>query len=288
MPGNDSPDFPSNTSINGFQKKILAFYEDYGRSMPWRDDVSPYSIFLSEVMLQQTQVSRVTDYYWTFMNRFPDFSSLADAELQEVLDVWKGLGYNRRARFLREAARIICEQYAGRLPADPDELIKLPGIGKNTAGSISAFAFNLPVAFIETNIRRVFIYEFFPGDEEVHDRRIMPLIEATLPQDNARRWYWALMDYGVSLKGEGRQANRKSAHYSRQSPFEGSARQLRGEILRQLGRRGGVGIGELDRGIRAALPKHPYDVTLLTKILSDLDREGFVTGEAGGIYRIAD
>jgi A/G-specific adenine glycosylase len=255
--------------------------------MPWREDTSPYAIFVSEIMLQQTQVSRVEKYFAPFRTRFPDFALLAAAPLEELLAAWKGLGYNRRAINMREAARVIVGDYAGKLPADPEELVRLPGIGPNTAGSIAAFAYNIPAVFIETNIRRVFIAEFFPRRDDVHDRELLPLIRAALPRDNPRVWYWALMDYGVSLKSEGRAANRRSRHYARQSGFDGSVRQLRGEILRQLDA-APTGREELDRRIRAALPGHPYDADLLAKALEALGSEGFVTAEPGDRYRLAD
>lgn len=281
-----APSLPLDT-VRSFREKILNHYRSYGRSMPWREDTSPYSIFISEIMLQQTQVSRVEQYYRRFISRFPDFCSLAEIPLDDLLAEWKGLGYNRRARFLRESARIICGEFNGKLPAETDELVKLPGIGPNTAGSISAFAFNLPVVFIETNIRRVFIREFFPEEEGVHDREILPLIEQTLPEGNSRVWYWALMDYGVALKSEGRQANRRSRHHSVQSRFEGSRRQLRGEILRQLGGNPAAA-GELEARLRERLPEHPFDSEYLRRILMDLASEGFLAADESGRYRIGD
>ncbi|MFW5643929.1 MAG: hypothetical protein ACOCYQ_07850, partial [Alkalispirochaeta sp.] len=139
-----------------FSEAVRVFYRRYKRPMPWRENTSPYWVFVSEVMLQQTQVPRVAEKFPSFVERFPDFRSLAAASLGDVLNAWSGLGYNRRARFLREAAAAVVDRYDGELPSDPDLLKELPGIGANTAGSIAAFAFNRPVVFIETNIRRVF------------------------------------------------------------------------------------------------------------------------------------
>lgn len=297
--------------IQGFQQRILDIYNERGRGMPWREDTSPYSIFLSEMMLQQTQVSRVTEYYERFLRVYPDFQSLADAALPELLSNWKGLGYNRRAKFMREAARMVCRDYAGRLPADPDELRKLPGIGPNTAGSISAFAFNLPVVFIETNIRRVMIHEFFPEQETegagypaesadryatpkareagVRDRDIMPVIEKTLFRENPRVWYWALMDYGVELKRKSGNANRRSAHYSRQSPFEGSLRQLRSGILHFLTEQGPADEEGIFSHVETVFGKHGHDRVRIHNTLRNLESEGFILKEtAPGGYRIAD
>lgn len=228
---------------SAFIDRVRRFYRENRRAMPWRDDVRPYAIFVSEVMLQQTQVSRVIGKYRAFTERLPDFATLAAAPFGEVLALWSGLGYNRRARYLHDAARIVAERPDG-LPRSPEELRKLPGIGVNTAGSIAAFAFNAPVVFIETNIRRVYLDHFFPGVGDVHDKEILPLVERHLDRDNPREWYWALMDYGSEL-GRRENANRRSRHYARQSTFTDSDRQLRGKILRALTEQGSTAAEQL-------------------------------------------
>lgn len=253
--------------MDRFQAKIWDYYHRSGRhNLPWRLVLTPYGVLISEVMLQQTQVSRVLLKYPQWLEKFPDFTALAVATGPEVLAVWQGLGYNRRGLWLREAARRVVDEYGGVLPRDPAELVKLPGIGANTAGSIAAFAYNEPVVFIETNIRRVFINEFFAervainagdatgGDPDPHgtsvstdgvptaagpaapisDAQLRPLIADTLDREHPREWYWALMDYGAYLAKQVPNPNRRSKHYARQSKFEGSARQIRGEVLRQL------------------------------------------------------
>lgn len=144
------------------------------------------------------------------------------------------MGYNRRALYLHGIAQAVVSQYGGQLPQDPAELVKLPGIGPNTAGSIAAFAYDAPVVFIETNIRRVFIHHFFNEAETVHDRQLLPLIERALDHEHPRQWYYALMDYGSHLAKTVPNPNRRSHHYSVQSKFKGSDRQLRGSILRAL------------------------------------------------------
>jgi A/G-specific adenine glycosylase len=185
-------------------------------------------------MLQQTQTQRVVEKYEVFIRHFPDFLSLNQASLQEVLAQWQGLGYNRRAIALKKCAEAVIHEYGGRLPSSVDELIKLPGIGKATASSIRAFAFNKPAVFIETNIRAVFIHFFFRKSEKVNDADILPLVEKTLDVSNPREWYYALMDYGVMLKKAFQNPARKSIHHKKQSRFEGSNRQLRGRILKAL------------------------------------------------------
>jgi A/G-specific adenine glycosylase len=220
--------------ISSFQSAIYRYFTAYGRDLPWRNTDNPYHILVSEIMLQQTQVERVIDKYGLFLSKFPDFAALSRATLREVLGVWQGLGYNRRAISLMKLAQTVVSRHDGRIPADMEALIKLPGIGRATAGSILAFAFHEPSVFIETNIRRVFIHHFFQDREGVHDDEIRPLVEATLDRSHPRDWYYALMDFGSMLKKEITNPNRKSAHYTRQSPFEGSDRKIRGAILKVL------------------------------------------------------
>ena len=147
-------------SLREFRKMVLTYYADHGRDLAWRTTTDPYRILVSEIMLQQTQVERVTVKYPAFIAAFPDFPSLAGAPLSDVLAVWQGMGYNRRAISLQKCARRVVEEYDTSLPQDPEVLETFPGIGRATAASICAFAFNMPVIFIETNIRRVFIHFF--------------------------------------------------------------------------------------------------------------------------------
>ncbi len=217
-----------------FQRLIYHYFALHGRSLPWRATSDPYHIFVSEIMLQQTQVDRVVSKYAPFIRAFPDFRSLALASFQEVLAVWQGLGYNRRALALHRAAERVVSEFGSILPSDPGTLATLPGLGKTTACSIAAFAFNMPVVFVETNVRTVFIHFFFQGREKVSDAEILPLAEEALDRQEPRKWYSALMDYGTMLKKDGRKDHRKSTAYKKQSPFYGSDRQLRGQILKTL------------------------------------------------------
>ncbi len=205
------------------------------RDFPWRNTTDPYHILVSEVMLQQTQVARVMVKFPIFIDQFSNFKELATASTKDILQVWQGMGYNRRALYLKKIAEIVITQYKGKLPDDPAILDTFPGIGEATAASIVAFAFNKPLVFIETNIRRVFIHLFFEDRKsKVDDREIFPLVEQTLDHNNPREWYWALMDYGAHLGKTVDNPNKKSKYYSIQSKFEGSDRQVRGEILRIL------------------------------------------------------
>jgi A/G-specific adenine glycosylase len=185
-------------------------------------------------MLQQTQVDRVINKFIDFTGLFPDFRSLADSNLEDVLATWKGLGYNRRAVALRNAARIIVETFEGTLPDSPDQLKTLPGIGNATAASITTFAFNKPVVFLETNIRTVLIYHFFRDKQNIDDATLMNAAETVLDKKNPREWYSAMMDYGTMLKRSIGNESKKSRSYKKQTSFRGSRRELRGKILKLL------------------------------------------------------
>lgn len=185
-------------------------------------------------MLQQTQVARVIPKYQAFIKKFPNLAALARAPFPDVLRVWQGLGYNRRARHLWEGARYLSEQNILRDGVTIPALSQVPGIGTNTAGAIIAYAFDRPVVFIETNIRTVFIHHFFKQNQNISDQEILKLVAATLPKKNIREWYSALMDYGTSLKKRREDPARRAQAYQKQSPFQGSVRQLRGAIIRAL------------------------------------------------------
>lgn len=264
----------SERAVALFRKLVCGYFERQGRDLAWRRTRDPYRIFVSEIMLQQTQVSRVEARYPGFIAAFPDFGSLAAASLRDVLAAWQGMGYNRRARALKESAERVVGEFGGRLPEDEAVLATFPGIGQATAASIAAFAFNRPVVFIETNIRRVFIHCFFADAEGVRDRDILPLVARTLPPGRSREWYWALMDYGSMLKGCSENPNRRSAAYKKQSPFEGSDRQVRGNILRVLLEKGEMGDAELG-GLLS------IEAGRLKRILDGLEREGLVVRKGG-------
>ncbi|MDP2158256.1 MAG: A/G-specific adenine glycosylase [Nitrospirota bacterium] len=237
--------------------------------MPWRRTKNPYHILLSEVMLQQTQVDRVLLKYPEFLKSFPDLFSLAEAPLADVLRKWQGMGYNRRAISLKKLAGIIMSEYQGQLPLDPEELVKLPGIGRYSASAIYTFTTNKPVCLIETNIRRVYIHFFFGDREGIRDNEIMLLVEKTLDSKNPREWYYALMDYGIKLKKEMTNPNRRSAHYAKQSRFEGSNRQIRSSILKILLHSPGITTAAIKRDL-AKVPDN-FD-----QILHGLIAEGFL------------
>ena len=217
-------------------------------------------------MLQQTQTARVLGHFDPFVARFGDVRALAAADRGEVLALWSGLGYNRRAVALHRSAALIADRFGGAVPSGAEDLRALPGVGASTAGAVQAFGFGLPAVFVETNIRRAALHDLFPGRESVSDRDLLPVLERALDRADPRTWYWALMDYGAALARSGANPNRpnpnrpnpnrpnpnrRSAHYTRQSRFDGSNRQQRGLILRVLTERGALAIEELNALIGA-------------------------------------
>lgn len=225
-----------NRAVNNdeFRQFIIEKGRELYRPMPWREDTRPYYVLVSELMLQQTQVPRVVPKFVEFATCFPDETQLAAASLGDVLKLWQGLGYNRRAKYLHDAAKMIVRDYGGVMPTSPHELETLPGVGKNTAGAIMAYAHNRPVLFVETNVRTVYLHHFFPDEMQVSDAAILEKLAATLDHKNPRQFYQALMDYGSHLKAAGVRTNTRSRHYKKQPKLDGSVRQVRGEIIRQL------------------------------------------------------
>jgi A/G-specific adenine glycosylase len=260
-----------------FRRHLYRFFQDQGRQLPWRATTDPYHILVSEIMLQQTQVERVALKYEPFLNAFPDVWSLARAPLRDIMASWQGLGYNRRALALQRIARRLAVDFDGRLPAEVDTLRTFPGIGAATAGALAAFAFNQPVVFIETNIRRVFLHCFFPGQSGVRDREILPLVDQTLDRLQPRPWYYALMDYGTMLKRAAPNPNRRSAHHQRQAPFADSDRQIRGLILKALLGSPALRLGNLVK----AVGKNPARTT---RLIHTLINEGFLEQEGAYLY----
>jgi A/G-specific adenine glycosylase len=221
--------------LQQLQKIVWKYYRKSGRhALPWRKTKNPYHILVSELMLQQTQVVRVIPKYRLFLKTFPTIHSLAHAPLKEVLVVWQGLGYNRRAKFLLETAQSVVHELHGRIPRSFETLKELKGVGAYTAAAVCVFSYNIPVAMIETNIRTVFFHHFFQNKKSVRDSEILQLSQQCMDTDNPREWFWALMDYGAFLKESGVQMNSLRKGYRAQAPFKGSNREVRGSILRLL------------------------------------------------------
>ena len=198
--------------------------------------------------------------------------------MREVLEVWQGLGYNRRAQWLHRSAGKIMDEHGGQVPRSREELTGLPGVGPATAGGVLAFAFGIPTVFLETNIRRALIHHFFAGEDEVEDAQLRRLMESTLDRENPRRWYYALMDYGAMLKESHPTLHRRSAGYRRQGAFEGSDRQIRGGILRLL-------LSRSDIPAESIAEEFDAENNRVERVLSDLADEGMVR-EDSGRYRL--
>lgn len=247
--------------------------EELYRDMPWRRDMRPYYVLVSELMLQQTQVDRVIPKFEAFVATFPDEKALAQANLAEVLKLWQGLGYNRRAKFLHEAAKKIVHD--GAFPGDQVGLIQLPGVGRNTAGAILAYAHNMPSLFIETNVRAVYIHHFFDDRDLVDDSAILRLVEKTIDREHPREFYWALMDYGSWLKKQGVLPSR-SRHYKKQPPLKGSVREVRGKIVAALA---------ANEMTELSLRRHINADERFVNAIEGLRKDGLVR-ETGGILHL--
>lgn len=276
-------------SITQFQELILGWYKKNGRhDLPWRPPAlkkkrdgthDPYCVLVSEIMLQQTQVDRVIEKYKEFLQSFPTLRTLAKASVHDLLRVWKGLGYNRRALNLQKSAQKILSENKGRFPCDVADIEKLPGIGPYTARAVATFAFHQPHAFIETNIRRIFIHFYFPGRRQVSDTELMPFIEKTLYRKDPYIWYSALMDYGALMMKDIPNPNKKSTQYVRQSRFEGSRRYARAKIIDFLVARQ-ADSSELDALFQKDRYLEPYRAELMT-LLTTLKNEGFIIKKRG-------
>lgn len=271
--------------VKSFQTKVWAHYRKHGRKLPWRTTRDPYHIVVSEIMLQQTQVARVLVKYPEFLKPFPDWKSLALAPLSTVLTVWQGLGYNRRAKYLHETAKLVFKEFGHEMSKNGTRtshvlgnfefLTSLPGIGPNTAGALLAYAFNTPCAFLETNIKAVYIHHCFHDALKVSDKELLPLVEQTMDTKKPREWFNALMDYGVMIKATHGNAANKSKSYTRQTKFKGSKRELRGAILRAY-------LQNPKLTLRALVPHISRDIKRLVtikevrEIKSELQLEGML------------
>lgn len=281
LPEAASPTLLSSEDVSRFRSLVMAHYRASCRPMPWRETADPYAILVSEIMLQQTQVERVRAKYAEFLAVFPDVATLAEASLAELLSVWQGLGYNRRALFLKRCCEEVVSSHGGVFPCTSAQLQQLPGIGPYTARAVAAFAFGVAEPLIETNIRTVFIHCFCHDRDNVSDHELMPLIAATLDRDNPRQWYYALMDYGVMLKQTLPNPGRRSKHHVRQSRFEGSNRQLRSRLLREVLVQPGMTATQLEAMVPNAEP------SAVLRNLEALQREGFLVQKGRG-FQVSD
>ncbi|MDR2375907.1 MAG: A/G-specific adenine glycosylase [Treponema sp.] len=265
--------------ISAFQDAVYSHYRKEGRIFPWRKDIRPWGVLVSEFMLQQTQATRVVQYWGKWMEKWPSPKLFHKASMEEALRAWYGLGYNTRCYHLKDCARRIVNEYDGEIPDSPKDLEQLPGIGPYTARAVPCFAYNIPMVFIETNIRAAVLHFFFKDKTGVRDKELISILNTCLDLTNPRKWYYALMDYGAALKKLTPNPNRRSAHYTRQTPFEGSFRQLRGLVIKTLALTGQMGVEELMEHTGIDSQDDMYQV------LEALKNEQLVA-ERGGTYRI--
>ena len=279
----------SKQQVAAFQIKILDWYELHQRDLPWRKIRDPYSILVSEVMSQQTQLSRVVPKYEAWMQRFPTVRDLAKASIAEVLQFWSGLGYNRRALNLKKTAEIITTNYRGTFPKTEKELMSLPGIGQYTARAVLCFAFDVQVAVVDTNVRKVIMTQILNsdysesglslsddksqfGEEKIDEKMFEEIATQLLPYGEAYKWNQALMDYAAAV------LKKEKIPIPKQSKFIGSHRYYRGQILKVLLQKKKVAMKDL-----GLLIKKDYTVSekeWLEKLLEELVREGFVKRES--------
>lgn len=263
-----------------FKKTVWDYYHKHARNkLPWRTHTDPYSVWISEVMLQQTQVERVIVFFKNWMKQFPTVKKLATASQVDLLRAWKGLGYNSRALRIKRAAEIIMQDHKGVFPKTYEAILELPGIGPYTAGAISAFAYNQAVTMIETNIRRVYLHHFYKDEANIHDKQLLEIINQTIDHHNPREWYWALMDYGAHLGKTIPNPNKKSRHYTVQKKFKGSDREIRGKVLELLLNKKKQSIEQLS----IQLQEITSDRERVEKIIDQLDHEGFLTVNNGNV-----
>ena len=267
---------------NKFQQTVRNFYEEQGRDLPWRNTDNQYAIFVSEIMLQQTQVPRVIPEYQDWIQQWPNFKALAKTDRSGVLKAWQGLGFNRRAKFLHQSAQKVMDEYNSRLPESRAELKKLPGVGSYTSGALMAFCFNEPLLFIETNIRAVYLHHYFPEKEEVSDTEIKTKLGETMPENDVREWYYALMDYGQFIKKTEGNPNTRSKTYNTQSQFAGSNRQLRSQLLRFVLNNEPVSLEQINDNLQPETDRQKS----IKENLANLEKEEMIIQTADGLYRV--
>lgn len=274
----------SKKTIDSFQKKILTWWSDHRRDLPWRHTRDPYRIMVSEVMLQQTQVSRVLAGYRDFIEAFPSVQALAKASPADVLRIWKGLGYNRRALYLHRASKMICDQYGDNFPTTYELLTALPGLGIYTARAILVFAYEQEVPLVDTNIRQI-ITHFFRLDQakgRALEQEIEDIARQLIPSGKSWAWHQALMDYGALeiKKGNGKRKKVKK----KQIPFRESNRFFRGRIIDRL-REGNVRERKL---IEAFQKKYAKSTSFFVTIILGLESDGLITRSKAGIISLPE
>jgi A/G-specific adenine glycosylase len=304
------PRAKASAHLSKIHHRVLAWFDEHGRSFPWREHRDPYQTMVAEVMLQQTQTGRVAPAYAAFLSRFPTVSSLAHASAMEVIQAWKGLGYNRRAVDLQRSAQAIEHLHGGIVPSDLRTLRALPGIGEYSASAVACFAYDRQVPVVDVNVRRV-LSRVVRGSDEVSLDQTRKIAAEWLAPGEAYRWNQALMDVGAmicridaplctqcplkascSYRAQGKNKAKRQPTAPKQSRFEGSSRQKRGGIIDHLreAAAGGVSMSALGKAIH---PDGGPDLTWLVQLLEGLERDGLIEmtpsarrGSGRGVVRL--
>ena len=281
--------------ITDFRKQILTWYRKNQRDLPWRKTRDPYRILISEVMSQQTQISRVIPKYEAWLDKFPTVQSLAASNISDVLRYWSGLGYNRRALNLKKTAEMIIEKYKGKFPTNEKELLSLPGIGQYTSRAVLCFAFDQQVAVVDTNVRKVILtqfknelgimnYELGENNKinnsllsiqdalktnKITDKDIEVIAQLLLPKGKAYEWNQAMMDYAAAM------LKKEKIPIPKQTKFHGSRRYYRGQILKILLQKKSVSIGDVGPLIKKEFTSSEKE--WLLNLLEELQKEGFIS-----------
>jgi len=281
--------------ITDFRKQILTWYRKNQRDLPWRKTRDPYRILISEVMSQQTQISRVIPKYEAWLDKFPTVQSLAASNISDVLRYWSGLGYNRRALNLKKTAEMIIEKYKGKFPTNEKELLSLPGIGQYTSRAVLCFAFDQQVAVVDTNVRKVILtqfknelgimnYELGENNKinnsllsiqdalktnKITDKDIEVIAQLLLPKGKAYEWNQAMMDYAAAM------LKKEKIPIPKQTKFHGSRRYYRGQILKILLKKKNISIGDVGPLIKKEFTSSEKE--WLLNLLEELQKEGFIS-----------
>ena len=292
---------PEGDRLEAMREALLAWYREDHREFPWRETTDPYEILVSEVMSQQTQLSRVREAWAAFLDEWPTVEALAAADRGEVVAFWSDhrLGYNNRARYLHEAAGQVCEEFDGEFPREPETLSELMGVGPYTANAVASFAFNSGGGVVDTNVKRV-CYRVFEGVREREEPPYETVADELLPADSSREWNNAIMELGGTHCGKTPRCDegcpwRRWCHayetgdftapdVPTQPEFEGSRRQFRGRIVRTLGEHGPLELDELGPRVRVDYsPDGQYGREWLRDLLADLEADGLLECDAGTV-----
>jgi A/G-specific adenine glycosylase len=279
------------------QKRLFEWFRANQRKLPWRETRDPYEVLVSEVMLQQTQVDRVIPYFHEFLRRYPTVETLAEAPTSEVIRIWAGLGYNRRAVNLQRTAQYVATNLYGKFPETVQELKKLPGIGPYTAGAIACFAYEQDVPFLDTNMRRV-LHRFWFGVDvpapTASEREVIAFAEDVVPPGNGWEWNQALIEFGALLCTARKPAcvicplQERCAAYpeiqtqlamlpkgvrlKREEPFSGSNRFYRGRVIAALREHPSIDLGTLGPLVRENFSES--DMPWLYDVVQGLSKDG--------------